>query len=385
MWRRVELHNFRSIEHVKVDLAPFTLLVGPNGSGKSNFVDAIAFAGEATHDAEEAIAARGGFTLVRRWMPHPADSFRISVRAANASADLDGKYWQHVLRLAERPPQDWSFAAEGVAIPGTDGKPRIWRRDDRKPPIVLDAELEVPFTPTSSVFLTLRQKYGEETFAPLMRVRRFRFSPDLMHEPSSLDRPSLAANGSNLSAAVRDVIKDSAAADRLRRTLTAILPGTTGITVDEAGGFGILGLQQWVGESSASFRPKQLSDGTLRVLATVVAVEQMQKDQLLIIEEPETGLHPGAAAALFDVLKDAAEKGSVLITTHSPELLDLAEDEEILVCESRDGTTRIGPLAESQRALVRDGLFSISELMRSSPLRIEGTDAPTLDPRTLHS
>jgi type I restriction enzyme M protein len=60
------------------------------------------------------------------------------------------------------------------------------------------------------------------------------------------------------------------------------------------------------------------------------------------------------------------------VTTHSADLLDAARDEEILVCDYRAGLTRIGELAAAQRAVVRDGLFSVAELMRSEPLRIEG-------------
>ena len=62
----------------------------------------------------------------------------------------------------------------------------------------------------------------------------------------------------------------------------------------------------------------------------------------------------------------------MIVTTHSPELLDRAKDDEILVCEHVDGVTKIGPLAAAQRALVREGLFSVGEIMRSEDLRREG-------------
>jgi type I restriction enzyme M protein len=63
MWRRVELRNYRSIEDVSVDLAPFTVLVGPNGSGKSNFADALVFAREVATDAATAVDKRGASPL----------------------------------------------------------------------------------------------------------------------------------------------------------------------------------------------------------------------------------------------------------------------------------------------------------------------------------
>ncbi len=48
------------------------------------------------------------------------------------------------------------------------------------------------------------------------------------------------------------------------------------------------------------------------------------------------------------------------------------KDEEILVCDYRDGVTHVGPMEREQRRLVKDGLLSAAELMRSEPLRIEG-------------
>jgi type I restriction enzyme M protein len=68
----------------------------------------------------------------------------------------------------------------------------------------------------------------------------------------------------------------------------------------------------------------------------------------------------------------------VLLTTHSADLLDKAKDEEILVCSYREGVTNIGPLARAQRQIVREGLFSLAELMRSEPLRIEGSETPVV-------
>jgi AAA domain, putative AbiEii toxin, Type IV TA system len=94
-------------------------------------------------------------------------------------------------------------------------------------------------------------------------------------------------------------------------------------------------------------------------------------DELLVIEEPEVSVHVGAAGFLYDVLRQAAEKGTVLLTTHSADLLDAAADDEILVCEYAGGVTRVGRLAAAQRQVVRDGLFSLAELMRSEPLRME--------------
>jgi type I restriction enzyme M protein len=95
-----------------------------------------------------------------------------------------------------------------------------------------------------------------------------------------------------------------------------------------------------------------MSDGTLHALGLLVAAKQTRwEHQLLIVEEPESSIHPGAAALLCESLEGASKHGAILLTTHSPDLLDAARSASILVCDYRDGVTRIGPLAAAQQEI----------------------------------
>jgi len=160
-----------------------------------------------------------------------------------------------------------------------------------------------------------------------------------------------------------------------------IIPGLERISVERFDRFQFIKFTQRQGGGVlASFSATEMSEGALRALGILVAAEQITPEELLIIEEPEVSIHVGAAQLLFEVLKRASERGAVLITTHSADLLDAAGDEEILVCAYRDGVTRIGPLSSAQRAVVKEGLFSVAELMRSEPLRIEGDPPEAAEP-----
>jgi type I restriction enzyme M protein len=162
---------------------------------------------------------------------------------------------------------------------------------------------------------------------------------------------------------------------RVLAALRRIVPGLQRIAVEAFDRFLLLKFEQrQPGGHVARFSASEMSEGALRALGILVAAQQMTADELLIIEEPEVAIHVGAAQLLFDVLKDASTRGSVLITTHSADLLDAAREEEILVCSYHDGVTQIGPLSLAQREVVRQGLFSVAELMRSEPLRIEGEE-----------
>jgi predicted ATPase len=92
---------------------------------------------------------------------------------------------------------------------------------------------------------------------------------------------------------------------------------------------------------------------------------------LVGIEEPEAGLHPAAAGALFDALVDASYTTQVLVATHSAALLDSddVDVDSLLAVVAEDGLTQIGPIDEVGRSILRDRLFTAGELLQMAQLR----------------
>ena len=121
------------------------------------------------------------------------------------------------------------------------------------------------------------------------------------------------------------------------------------------------------------FLAQNMSDGTLRALGVLTALFQGNRDDaptVIGIEEPETALHPAASAALREALQRASEKTQVIVTSHSPDLLDdvsLSAD-ALLAVVSIAGETRIAPLDEASRSALRDQLFTAGELLRLNQL-----------------
>src|SRR5439155_23081323 len=89
------------------------------------------------------------------------------------------------------------------------------------------------------------------------------------------------------------------------------------------------------------------------------------------IEEPETALHPAAVGVLTDCLRDAATRMQVLVTSHSPELLDDKDvpDSAILAVLAEANETQIGPLDRAGRDILKDHRFTAGELLRMGQLR----------------
>jgi len=113
----------------------------------------------------------------------------------------------------------------------------------------------------------------------------------------------------------------------------------------------------------------QESDGTIRMLGILAALYQDPAQPFLSIEEPEANIHPGALAVLASVLDEASLRGQVLVTTHSPDMLDHLPAESFLVVEKVGDTTHVGPLDASQLASVRKRLFTPGELLRMEGLQ----------------
>ncbi len=372
MWRSIEIRNFRSLEHVKATLAPFTVVVGPNSSGKSNFVDAFAFARDIATDASHAIQNRGGIASIRRWSPTRSLDITIDVRVAATSAALAEKYERHAFTIASRKSGRWVFKNERIEQPTFE-----FQRDGVEITDLRSAKRRA-HTPKAFTLGNLLETTSAMSMLPrssaFADVRTFRLDPAEMRRPHEVtERTDLDDSGSNIATAIQSLRTKAGAWSDVMAAMGKIIPGLTRIEEVVSGRFmGFRWFQRRPGNNEAEFTSTEMSEGALRALAILVAAQQLRPHELLILEEPEVALHPGAAGVLFDAIKAASRHGSVLITTHSPELLDAARDEEILVCDYRKGVTEVGPLDKGQRKLVRDGLFSISEIMRAEPLRIDG-------------
>ena len=129
-------------------------------------------------------------------------------------------------------------------------------------------------------------------------------------------------------------------------------------------------------ENPWRFLAGNMSDGTLRALGILVSLFQASNGDrvhvpLVGIEEPEVALHPAAGGALMDALREASRKTQVVLTSHSPDLLDNVKlpTDTILAVHSEKGATRITSVDEASLAMLRQGLYTPGELLRLNQLQ----------------
>ena len=387
---RVALKNYKSIAACDVQLGPLTFLVGRNGSGKSNFLDALRFVADALNlSLGHAIRDRGGINDVCRRSRGHSNHFSIRLEFALP----EGFTGYYALQIRKRPPGGYEVQTEECSVQNksTPTSEAYFRVENGT---VTDTSVEVaPAVAPDRLYLV--NASGLPEFRPVYdafsRMGFYNFNLDKIRDFQDPDPADiLMGDGSNLTSILTQL--PPAVKTDLEEYLALVVPDVREVNVTAFGSKLMLAFRQKItgDRDLGRFYGNNMSDGTLRVLGIFVALfqgnnEQQKRVSLVGIEEPEIALHPGAVAVLLDGLRDAANRTQVIITTHSPELLDdkHLDVNSILAVEAHDGDTVIAPVDEASRSVVQDRLFTIGELLRSNQLQPDPAALPAVKEKQL--
>jgi len=223
-----------------------------------------------------------------------------------------------------------------------------------------------------------------EIYDALASMRFYNLNPEAMKELQSPDAGEfLHRDGANIASVVaRTSEENGQLASRIGQYLSKIVADIEGFQRVSVGPKETLQFRQRVkgAQHPWTFYANSMSDGTLRALGALAAVSQYAEGRrrvgLVGIEEPETALHPAAASALMDALSEAASQTQVIVTSHSPDLLDELDlaRHRLLVAVSREGTTQIAPVDEASCKAIADHLYSAGDLLRMDQLAPDEAD-----------
>ena len=388
---RVVLKNYKSIAACDVELRPLTFLVGPNGAGKSNFLDSLRFVADALNTSlDHAIRDRGGFDDVRCRSGENPNYFGIRLDftlpegftghyAFRVVAPVHRKYEvqaeECIIRNAQIPTQETFFRVEN----GTVVKTSV----DVAPAAVTDRLYLI----NASGLPEFRAVY--EAFS---QMGFYNLNPDKIRDLQAPDPGDLLIrDGSNVTSVLNRL--SVPVRRRIEEYLAAVAPGVQRVRVKKFGPKETLEFWQGLAKAEVSqrFLANNMSDGTLRALGILVALFQEHHDPkkrvlLVGIEEPEIALHPAAVGVLLDGLQDAADKTQIIITSHSPGLLDdkNLDPESILAVEAHDDTTIIAHVDEAGRSAIRDRLYTTGELLHLNQLQPDLVSVEAAKTKQLH-
>jgi predicted ATPase len=366
---RIVLRNYKSIGACDVQLGPMTFLVGANGSGKSNFLDALHLVRDAlTVSLDNALSERGGLADVRRRSSGHPTHFGIRLEFMLKDG-VKGHYAFNVGALKDR---GYEVQKEECVV-GVHGflveRGSIVRTSQGTFPAVTSDRLALVAASGMSAFRPL--------YDALTAMGFYNLNPKYMRE---LQKPQegrlLKPVGENIASVVAHL--ERVAPDQMNRIneyLHTVVPMVHGVERKQIGPMETLEFRQDMTGAKHPWRffAQNMSDGTLRALGVLVALFQGNRDYaptLVGIEEPETALHPAAGSALREALLRASAQSQIIVTSHSPDLLDDPElpSASVLAVISEGGETKVGPLDTASYEAIRTKLYSAGELLRLNQL-----------------
>lgn len=406
----LRISHYKSLSDIELtDIQPLTVLVGCNGVGKSNLADALRFLRDAVvQGLDHAVSTRGGIGLIRQYSPRKP--YQVTFDFGFAEDNDTEHLTRYQLTLTslregdfriERERCEWldnldplaklRKANDGQRIDETDQPMRFDREANGKVSLKYGGKplQHLQRTAIPSDTLALGSFVSTETFALRgvtlggHRLRRFvedfRFStiyPNTLRQPAPPDTdPILKENGANWASILRNMKKTSRgkqAWEQVREMMQVVMPQLEDISPVAVGGFILprFKVRETSGEAHL-FDPSQISDGTLRILGILLALYQTPPPSLMVIEEPEQTVNPALLAVLADAFRECSERTQILITSHSPHLVDLFPTENIRVVTMQDGETRIAKIRASQQEAVKEHLLSLEQIMAAEGLQPE--------------
>jgi predicted ATPase len=372
----IEIRNFKSIRCVDVALSPVTVLIGRSGVGKSNFLRAIRFLRNYLLSGDNAAAAEGGWGRIFPFGVKAALSYRIRFVIPGYE-----KRFHYEVAWKPSPSQEHGLpAAERLRL-GDDlifgWSEKEWEAwPDARPKPPSRAALHLSSFPTVSeavlAFTFLTSGIGWHDFPA--DVFRAKAATSLFGDVKA-NYTGLHDTADNYLDVLRDLTQNLQSQHARRQILARarqINPSVSSLEIDSILDPKKVVVGHRVGAQLIPLDLSQESDGFRRYYAHLLALYQSPPKQVLMFEEPENGIYPGALRNLAEEFRIAAEggRGQALLTTQSPDLLDGFDPETIRVVNvDNEQSTLIGPLDPDQIQAIKDHLLEPGELMTVDPAR----------------
>lgn len=356
MLSSIRLKDFKSFADAEVKFAPLTVLVGANASGKSNLLDAIRLMqglglgfsiGETVQGRREAgrevwKGLRGGMTgLIRSGRTQTDLSLKWSledeewIHRLTISTDPQPTILSESFKAGDKGPKAFEVISDskggkeaalgdrwGLKIAAGPEKSflhiaRLMRLSTEVRPEHRGVEVEMP--------KAVRRVYRSLETSMFLNI-----TPERMRDYSQQQEKELGAEGENLSAVLWKLCREGDArqewVDWLSELCAPELQDLDFISTELGDVMLVL-----IEKDGTRTPARSLSDGTLRFLGTLVALRTAPPGSILMLEEPETGLHPQRIHLLVEALESAArERGiQIIATTHSPQVLQSLSPEAL--------------------------------------------------------
>ena len=362
----IRIRGFRSLADVQLTGLPdTTVLIGANGSGKSNFIRFFEMVSWMlrSHQLREFVAKHGGASDQLF-----GGSRRTNRMEAELSLRTDAGRNDYRIALAHAHPDRLIFTEEAFRFSSEHFSTEAgWQHlgvGHEEAKIVETAQTGNPDgvnRKTASVVVHLLRNCAAFQFHDTSDSSNFKKAWDVS------ENNGLRSHGGNLAAVLyRLEHEDIGRFEQICRHISRILPVFDRFQIEER--YGKVMLRWKIKGGNETFGAHLTSDGSLRFFALVALLNlppEMLPD-VILLDEPELGLHPAAIALVANMIKSLATERQVIVATQSPLLVDAFGLDEIVVLELRDGQTEFCRLnADDYRSWLDDS-FTTGELWQKN-------------------
>jgi predicted ATPase len=432
---RLRIDNYKSLRHLEFAPHDLAVVVGANAAGKSNLADCLDFISEVyRHGLEVAVARKGGYeNIAHRKQRRSKGSIGITIlvhftgvpplytEASNSSgSDSFSFRAQHTFNFAVRGQSiraDFAVTNETLLLDAQVGDSWVRLGALSRTPSGLsvesmsDADLAEAFPTTNEItrryYLSLEQfrtfvehraaipntellaLYFGRFFGPLsafvdtvQAIRVFQITPTTSRQfGAPTPRPELDRYGANLPAVVDFIQRTNKGAWILvMQAMARILPSLERIEIDytTARTLGLFFHERGVGRP---WSVAEVSDGTVQTLALLVAIFD-PRARALVIEEPENSIHPWIIRTIVTACVNASMSKQILITTHSPVVVNSVPPEKVWVMWRRAGESHLAPffsLDPQLHHLWETGAVATFDMLDSGTIQEAVPPPPDLD------
>jgi predicted ATPase len=357
MLHRLTLNGFKTIRRLEeLELGPVNVLIGPNGAGKSNFVSFFRMLNRMMTPPgglQLYVAKSGGASTLLHSGPaispdiEAALTFRTERGASGYSFRLSHAA-QDTLVFAEELLANTSLVLEwdgwvDLGAGQRESKLMEFTQENRS----------ITMMRTLWSFLQDCAVYQFHNTSETARIRQ-RWSVS--------DNQHLKEDGANLAPFLLRIREQHPTHyQRITGTLRQIAPFFADFVLEPENDTLLLRWREF--GNDVVFGPHQASDGTLRAMALVALLLQPREElpAVIILDEPELGLHPRAISILAGLLQGVSSHSQVIVATQSPVLLDHFEPGQVIVAE-REGAESVFRRLDAEKLSSWLEEYTLSEL-----------------------
>jgi predicted ATPase len=377
MISKLRIENFKALRDVSIDLTPLHVLIGPNNSGKTSILEAL-----------NALCRSADFPLAQAFPGHwkgyeliHCGSNKDVIITADFLGDDGRDNFQYLLGCRfHAEPQRQAVVAEEAYHQGTH-QVSFSNQGQSKSHVFVNHQ-------NGGAGTAEQQDAAKKTHRYLSGVHYYRWDARqlaLPVAPDSSRRFRMDQTGFGLALCLDDILGyDRERFMQMEARFRVIFPEIASIKLlpepaykasnDPSHAVPLLNVTDGKGiyfqfaDSTALVPASQASDGVLMVLAYLTVLNLPTPPRVLLVEEPENGIHPGRLQDVLKILRDSISERSstqVLLTTHSPYVVDLFSPDEVTLCRRENEQIVTKKLSESK--MVRDQLdvFSLGEIWTS--------------------